>query len=51
MAAPADDPDLGNRDLIVIKNVVLLLTAMVLLVNLVVDLAYALLDPRPKIRA
>jgi peptide/nickel transport system permease protein len=42
---------INNRDLIVIKNVVLLLTAMVLLVNLVVDLAYALLDPRPKVRA
>ncbi len=42
---------INNRDLIVIKNVVLLLTALVLLVNLLVDLAYAFLDPRPKARA
>jgi len=42
---------INNRDLIVIKNVVLLLTTLVLLVNLLVDLAYAFLDPRPKARA
>ncbi len=42
---------INNRDLIVIKNVVILFTVLVLTVNLLVDLAYAALDPRPKIRA
>jgi peptide/nickel transport system permease protein len=40
-----------NRDLIVIKNVVILLTAMVLAINFLVDVIYATLDPRPKIAA
>lgn len=38
---------INNRDLVVIKNVVVLFTILVLVVNLLVDLAYALLDPRP----
>ncbi|MSP77716.1 MAG: ABC transporter permease [Rhodospirillaceae bacterium] len=42
---------INNRDLIVIKNVVILFTVLVLTVNLLVDLAYAALDPRPKIQA
>lgn len=42
---------INNRDLVVIKNVVVLFTILVLVVNLLVDLAYALLDPRPKARA
>jgi peptide/nickel transport system permease protein len=42
---------INNRDLIVIKNVVILFTILVLAVNLLVDMAYALLDPRPKVRA
>ena len=42
---------INNRDLIVIKNVVILFTILVLFVNLLVDVAYAILDPRPKIRA
>ena len=42
---------INNRDLIVIKNVVILFTILVLAVNLLVDLAYALLDPRPRVRA
>ena len=42
---------INNRDLIVIKNVVVLFTILVLLVNLLVDLAYALLDPRPRVSA
>jgi peptide/nickel transport system permease protein len=42
---------INNRDLIVIKNVVVLFTIMVLAVNLLVDVAYVLLDPRPRIRA
>jgi peptide/nickel transport system permease protein len=42
---------INNRDLIVIKNVVVLFTILVLAVNLLVDLAYAALDPRPRIQA
>jgi peptide/nickel transport system permease protein len=42
---------INNRDLAVIKNVVLLFTLLVLAVNLLVDLAYAFLDPRPRVRA
>ena len=42
---------INNRDLVVIKNVVILFTILVLTVNLLVDMAYALLDPRPKVRA
>ncbi|MEE8271844.1 MAG: ABC transporter permease, partial [Alphaproteobacteria bacterium] len=37
-----------QRDLIVVKDVVVLLTAMVVVVNFVVDLAYAVVDPRPR---
>jgi peptide/nickel transport system permease protein len=36
----------GNRDLIVVQDLVMLLTAVVLLVNFLVDLSYRLLDPR-----
>jgi peptide/nickel transport system permease protein len=42
---------INNRDLAVIKNVVLLFTAFVLGLNLLVDLAYTLLDPRPRAAA
>jgi peptide/nickel transport system permease protein len=42
---------INNRDLIVIKNVVILFTILVLFVNLAVDLAYVLLDPRPRVAA
>ena len=42
---------INNRDLIVIKNVVILFTILVLIVNLLVDLAYVLLDPRPRVAA
>jgi len=42
---------INNRDLIVIKNVVILFTILVLVVNLLVDLAYVLIDPRPRIAA
>jgi peptide/nickel transport system permease protein len=37
---------ISNRDLVVVKDVVMLLAAMVIVVNLVVDLAYQILDPR-----
>jgi peptide/nickel transport system permease protein len=36
----------GNRDLIVVQDVVMLLTAVVLVVNFLVDLSYRVLDPR-----
>lgn len=36
----------GNRDLIIVQDVVMLLVFAVLLVNLVVDLLYAVIDPR-----
>lgn len=42
---------INNRDLIVIKNIVILITACVLFVNLLIDVAYAFLDPRPKVSA
>jgi peptide/nickel transport system permease protein len=37
---------ISNRDLIVVRDVVMLLAAIVVLVNLVVDVLYALVDPR-----
>jgi len=36
----------GNRDLLVVQDLVMLLTAIVLVVNFLVDLKYRLLDPR-----
>jgi peptide/nickel transport system permease protein len=36
----------GNRDLIVVQDLVLLLTATVLVVNFTIDLLYRVLDPR-----
>jgi peptide/nickel transport system permease protein len=40
----------GNRDLIVVQDLVMLLTAAVLVVNFLVDLSYRLLDPRIRSR-
>ncbi|OQM77506.1 ABC transporter permease [Manganibacter manganicus] len=37
---------INQRDLIVVKSVVMLLVAIVIVVNLLVDLSYALVDPR-----
>ncbi|WP_326534447.1 ABC transporter permease [Pseudorhodoferax sp.] len=37
---------ISNRDLIVVRDVVMLLAAVVVLVNFVVDVLYALVDPR-----
>jgi peptide/nickel transport system permease protein len=37
---------IANRDLIVVRNCVMLLAAMVVIVNFVVDLLYAAIDPR-----
>ena len=39
---------ISNRDVIVVRNCVLLLAAMVVLVNFVVDVLYAIIDPRIK---
>ena len=39
---------IANRDLVVVRDVVLLLVAMVVVVNFVVDLLYAVVDPRLK---
>ncbi|MBV9547481.1 MAG: ABC transporter permease [Chloroflexi bacterium] len=36
----------GNRDLIVVQDLVMLLTGVVLVVNFLVDLSYRVLDPR-----
>lgn len=36
-----------QRDLVVVQNVILLLAALVVTVNFIVDIAYALIDPRP----
>jgi peptide/nickel transport system permease protein len=40
---------IANRDLIVVRNGVMLLAAMVVVVNFVVDVLYALIDPRIKV--
>ena len=37
---------ISNRDVIVVRNCVLLLAAMVVVVNFVVDMLYAAIDPR-----
>jgi peptide/nickel transport system permease protein len=39
---------ISNRDLIVVRNCVMLLAAMVVVVNFAVDLLYAAIDPRVK---
>jgi peptide/nickel transport system permease protein len=39
---------ISNRDLIVVRNCVMLLAAMVVMVNFLVDLLYAAIDPRVK---
>lgn len=40
---------IANRDLVVVRDVVLLLAAMVVVVNFAVDLLYAAIDPRLKV--
>lgn len=42
---------IANRDLVVVRNCVMLLAAMVVAVNFVVDLLYAAIDPRVKASA
>ncbi|MCK5273021.1 MAG: ABC transporter permease, partial [Alphaproteobacteria bacterium] len=38
-----------QRDVIVVKDAVLILAGMVVLVNFAVDMLYAAIDPRPKV--
>jgi peptide/nickel transport system permease protein len=40
---------IANRDLIVVRNCVMLLAAMVIVVNFMVDILYAVIDPRIKV--
>ncbi len=40
---------ISNRDLIVVRDVVMLLAAVVVLVNFVVDVLYAVIDPRLRV--
>ncbi len=39
---------ISNRDLIVVRNCVMLLATMVVMVNFIVDILYAVIDPRVK---
>ena len=39
---------IANRDLVVVRNVVMLLAGFVIVVNFVVDVLYAAIDPRLK---
>ncbi len=39
---------IANRDLIVVRDVVMLLSAMVILINFLIDVLYAMIDPRLK---
>jgi peptide/nickel transport system permease protein len=39
---------IANRDLIVVRDVVMLLSALVVLINFLIDVLYALIDPRLK---
>ena len=38
-----------QRDVIVVKDAVLILAGMVVVVNFMVDMLYAAIDPRPKV--
>jgi peptide/nickel transport system permease protein len=42
---------IAQRDLIVVKDVVMLLAALVVALNLAVDIAYLVIDPRLRVRA
>jgi peptide/nickel transport system permease protein len=42
---------ISNRDLVVVRDVVMLLVAVVVAVNFVVDVLYAVIDPRLKVHA
>jgi len=38
----------SQRDIVVVRDVVMLLVALVVVVNFIVDIAYGLIDPRPR---
>jgi peptide/nickel transport system permease protein len=38
----------SQRDVIVVRDVVMLLVALVVVVNFLVDIVYGLIDPRPR---
>ncbi|NYT65371.1 ABC transporter permease [Alcaligenaceae bacterium] len=40
----------GQRDLVVVRSVIVVLAAMVILINFLVDIAYVLIDPRLRVR-
>ena len=42
---------ISNRDILVVQNVVMLLAASVIVINFVVDVLYAVIDPRLKVHA
>jgi peptide/nickel transport system permease protein len=42
---------LNQRDLVVIKDIVLIFSGLVIVVNFIVDVGYAILDPRLRSRA
>jgi peptide/nickel transport system permease protein len=42
---------IANRDLIVVQNVVMLLAASVIVINFIVDVLYAVIDPRLKVQS
>jgi peptide/nickel transport system permease protein len=42
---------LNQRDLVVIKDIVLIFSGLVIVVNFIVDIGYAILDPRLRSRA
>ncbi|HUP09762.1 MAG TPA: ABC transporter permease [Caldimonas sp.] len=42
---------IANRDLLVVRNVVMLLAASVIVINFIVDVLYAVIDPRLKLHA
>ena len=42
---------IANRDLVVVRNVVMLLAAAVIAINFVVDVLYAVIDPRIRVAA
>jgi peptide/nickel transport system permease protein len=39
---------IANRDILVVRNCVMFLAAMVVIVNFVIDVLYAAIDPRVK---
>lgn len=41
---------IANRDLVLVRNVVMLLAAMVIVINFAVDVLYAVIDPRLRVR-